>query len=41
MNAGNNARIESFQIFNDEKMYNFVEQTFKAFEKDFQIKKRY
>ncbi|NCB85387.1 MAG: hypothetical protein EOM44_12980 [Bacteroidia bacterium] len=41
MNAGNNARIESIEIMNSKKMYDFINQTFTVFSEKFSINKRY
>lgn len=41
MNAGNNARIETLQIINNEKMYNFVAELFHELKTKFLINKRY
>lgn len=41
MNAGNNARVESLELINDKKMYDFISNTFDVFKDKFQITKRY
>lgn len=41
MNAGNNARVETLQIYNSEQLYNFTDSTFDLLAKDFRIEKRY
>ena len=41
MNAGNNARIETLQIYNSKEYYLFIEKTYNQFEDKFQINKRY
>jgi hypothetical protein len=41
MNAGNNARIESLEIINSRKMFDFVDGCFYKFSDKFSLKKRY
>ena len=41
MNAGANARIETLEIFNCEKMYNFVAEQYEYLKQHFRIKSRY
>ena len=41
MNAGANARVESLQINNSKKMYDFIDDSFEMLREKFSIKKRY
>lgn len=41
MNSGNNARIETLEIFNCEKMYNFIAKQYEYLKQHFRIKPRY
>lgn len=41
MNAGANARIETLEIFNDKKMYNFVKNQYNILKEKFRVQPRY
>lgn len=41
MNAGNNARVETLQIYNSKQLYDFTENTFNFLADNFKIEKRY
>lgn len=41
MNAGANARIETLEIFNDKKMYTFVENQYNLLKEKFRVQPRY
>jgi len=41
MNMGGTAKIETLEIFNCEKMYNFVAEQYEYLKQHFRIKSRY